>query len=63
MTLKEAEIIIEALIFASCPMRCKEISVPSDLKPSRSSENIRERHEQGALTSAQLEGITVLSQR
>ena len=53
MTLKEAEIIIEALIFASeRPMRCKEISSLLDLKPSTVEaliENIRERHEQGAL--------------
>ena len=53
MTLKEAEIIIEALIFASeRPIRCEEISSLLDLKQSTVEaliENIRERHEQGAL--------------
>lgn len=53
MTLKEAEVIIEALIFASeRPIRCEEISSLLDLKQSTVEaliENIRERHEQGAL--------------
>ena len=53
MTLKEAEIIIEALIFAAeRPIRCEDISSLLELKQSTVEaliENIRGRHGDGAL--------------